>query len=290
MPGKRFAKRARPYLFLAPALILFAVLLVYPILTVMNYSLYDNVITNRNPRFTGLDNFSAILASADFWSALGHTAYFTAVSVFFHLALGILFALLLNTDRLNRYVKGFFRAVLILPWTFTVTIVAILWRLLLNPSGVINYLLGTESMDWFGTVGTAMNAAVFVNIWCGYPFYMVSVLAGLQGIGRDLYEAARIDGANAPASLRYITLPQLKPVLSSLLVLDFIWTMQQFSLIYMTTGGGPLRSTEVLGTYTYRLAFTRMKFSMASASALIILLICMAACVFYVRRQTRSDA
>ena len=290
MISKRFIKRCRPYLFLAPALILFAVLLLYPILTVVDYSLYDNVITNKNPQFVGLKNFQTILGSGDFWSALGNTAYFTVISVFFHLTLGVLFAMLLNTERLNRYVKGFFRAALILPWTFTVTIVCILWRLMLNPNGVINYLLGTGAKDWFGSVGTAMNAAVFVNIWNGYPFYMVSVLAGLQGIGKDLYEAARIDGASGPAAFRHITLPQLKPVLSSLLMLDFIWTMQQFSLIYMTTGGGPLRATEVLGTYTYRLAFTRMKFSMASASALIILVICMAACIFYVRQQTRSDA
>lgn len=290
MNGKRFLKRCQPYFFLAPAILLFAVLLLYPILTVVDYSLYDNVITNANPRFVGFKNFQSILSNRDFWSALGNTLYFTVVSVFFHLLLGILFAMLLNTERLNRFVKGFFRAALLLPWTFTVTIVAILWRLMLNPNGVINYLLNTGTLDWFGSVGTAMNAAIFVNIWNGYPFYMVSVLAGLQGIGRDLYEAARIDGADGPAAFRYITLPQLKPVLSSLLMLDFIWTMQQFSLIYMTTGGGPLRATEVLGTFTYRLAFTRMKFSMASASALIILFICMIACIFYVRHQTRSDA
>lgn len=279
-----------PYLFLLPALLLFGVLLVYPILTVAGYSLYDNVITNQNPQFVGLRHFQTILSDAGFWSALCNATWFTGVSVACHLGLGIVFALLLNTDRLNRYVKGFFRAALILPWTFTVTIVAILWRLMLNPSGVVNFLLNTPGMDWFGTPATAMWAAIFVNVWCGYPFYMVSVLAGLQGIGKELYEAARIDGATGPASFRHITLPQLKPVLSSLLMLDFIWTMQQFSLIYMTTGGGPARATDVLGTYTYRLAFSSMKFSRASASALIILAICMAVCVFYVRKQTRSDA
>ena len=282
--------RLSPYLFLLPALLLFGVLLVYPILTVGGYSLYDNVITNKNPQFVGLRHFQAILSDAGFWSALGNITWFTGVSVACHLGLGILFALLLNTDRLNKYVKGFFRAALILPWTFTVTIVAILWRLMLNPSGIVNYLLNTPGTDWFGTPSTAMWAAIFVNVWCGYPFYMVSVLAGLQGISKDLYEAARIDGATGLGSFRYITLPQLKPVLSSLLMLDFIWTMQQFSLIYMTTGGGPARSTDVLGTYTYRLAFSSMKFSRASASALIILFICMLVCVFYVRKQTRSDA
>ncbi|MEG0743019.1 MAG: sugar ABC transporter permease [Clostridia bacterium] len=289
MIQRKKACKLAPYLFLLPTLILFAVLLLYPILTVAGYSVFDNVITNKNPVFVGLQHFQIILADQGFWLALGNVTWFTVVSVIFHLGLGIVFALLLNTERINKYIKGFFRAALILPWTFTVTIVAILWRLMLNPSGVINYLLGTTGMDWFGTPATAMNAAIFVNIWCGYPFYMVSVLAGLQGISKDLYEAARIDGATGIASFRYITLPQLKPVLSSLLMLDFIWTMQQFSLIYMTTGGGPARVTDVLGTYTYRLAFSSMRFSRASASALIILFICMLVCVFYVHKQTRSD-
>ena len=289
MARKRDHTQWKAYLFLMPTLILFAVLLLFPIATVAGYSLFDNVITNKDPQFVGLKNFQTILSDSNFWAALGHISYFTVISVAFHLALGIFFAMLLNTDRLNKYVKGFFRAALILPWTFTVTIVAILWRLLLNPSGVVNSVLASGAVDWFGTVSTAMNSVIFVNIWNGYPFYMVSVLAGLQGISKDLYEAARIDGAKGPACFRYITLPQLKPVLTSLLMLDFIWTMQQFSLIYMTTGGGPLRATEVLGTYTYRLAFTRMKFSLASTSALIILFICMAACIFYVRHQTRSD-
>lgn len=282
--------RIAPYLFLTPALLLFALLLLYPILTVCGYSLFDNVITNKNPQFVGLSHFRFILSDPAFWSALTNIASFTIASVVCHLSLGIVFALLLNTDKLNKFVKGFFRAALILPWTFTVTIVAILWRLLLNPSGVINFILAAEGTDWFGSAATAMNVAIFVNVWCGYPFYMVSILAGLQGIGKDLYEAAHIDGANGFSCFCYITLPQLKPVLSSLLMLDFIWTMQQFSLIYMTTGGGPARATDVLGTYTYRLAFTSMKFSRASASALIIFLICMLVCVLYVHKQTRSDA
>lgn len=287
--NSRTRKVLSPYVFLLPVLALFSILLVYPMITVIWYSLFDNVITNKAPQFVGLKNFGIIFGDKSFWLALGNTLYFTCISVFFHLALGMCFAMLLNSDHINKHLRGFFRAALILPWTFTVAIVAILWRLMLNPSGVVNYIFGFGSADWFGNTRTAMNAVIFVNIWSGYPFYMVSLLAGLQGISKDLYEAGKIDGAGGPQAFWYITLPQLKPVLTSLLMLDFIWTMQQLSLVWMTTGGGPARATETLGTYTYKLAFSSMRFSRASASALIILAVCMVVGVFYVRRRTEGE-
>ena len=139
----------------------------------------------------------------------------------------------------------------ILPWLFTVAIVAVLWRLLLSPNGVVNYLLGTTGLtdgqtEWLANPSTALAAVTFINIWSGYPFFMISLLAGLQGIPRDLYEAAKVDGAGALAQFRNVTLPQLKPIIISMALLDFIWTTQQFALIWMTTGGGPINSTEVL--------------------------------------------
>lgn len=118
---------------------------------------------------------------------------------------------------------------------------------------------------------------------------MVSFLAGMQGISRDLYEAATIDGAGAFRQFTAITLPQLKPVILSLFTLDFIWTMQQMSLVWMTTGGGPIHASEVMGTYTYKLAFENMRFSRASASAVIILVICMILCFFYLKLQSQRE-
>jgi multiple sugar transport system permease protein len=118
---------------------------------------------------------------------------------------------------------------------------------------------------------------------------MVSLLAGLQGIPHELYEAATIDGANATKSFRHITLPQLKPIILSLAMLDFIWTMHQFALIWMTTGGGPIRVTEMLSTFTYKLAFSSYEFSLASTSAVIILILSMIMAMFYVKYQKASD-
>lgn len=290
----RVAKKLVPFGYLSPTLLLLAVLSLIPIATVFYYSMMDNVIMNKNPVFVGLANYVEIITGSVFRQALGNTLYFTAMSVIFHLVLGLSFALLLNTRLLGATTKAIFRVVYILPWVFTASIIAILWRLLLNPHGVINYILNVLGLadgpiEWLSSRQLALHTVTFINIWSGYPFYMTSLLAGLQGIPYELYEAGTIDGANGRQLFRYITLPQLRPIIISLAMLDFIWTVHQFTLIWMTTGGGPIRATEMLSTFTYKLAFSSYQFSHASASAFIILILCMFMAFFYVRKQRASD-
>ena len=280
-----------PYAYLSPTLTLLAVLTFVPIATVFLYSLVDNVIVTQNPpTFVGLDNYAEVLSDRKFRGALGNTMYLAIASVIGHFIIGLAFALLLNTRLLGAGAKAVFRAIYILPWVFTASIIAILWRLLLNPHGVVNFLLIElglvyEHVEWLSDRDLALNAVTFINIWAGYPFYMVSFLAGLQGIPDDLYEAGHVDGASGLQLFQFITLPQLKPIIISLAMLDFIWTTHQFTLIWMTTGGGPMRSTEVLSTYTYKAAFSSYEFSIASTLAMIILAICTFVAVFYVRNQ-----
>ncbi|MCX6039692.1 MAG: sugar ABC transporter permease [Caldilinea sp.] len=283
-----------PFAYLSPTLLLLAMLSLLPIGMVFFYSLQDNVIMNKNPQWVGFENYLKILGDAVFQQALLNTLYFTGMSVLFHLLLGLAFALLLNTRLVGPLTKALFRVVYILPWVFTATIIAILWRLLLNPNGVLNYLLlwtglVSDKIEWLSSRQLALHTVTFINIWAGYPFYMVSLLAGLQGISDELYEAGRIDGANGRQLFRFITLPQLTPIIVSLAMLDFIWTMQQFTLIWMTTGGGPIRVTEMLSTFTYKLAFSSYEFSLASTSAFVILLLSMGVAWFYVRKQRASD-
>ncbi len=178
----------------------------------------------------------------------------------------------------------------ILPWLFTAVIIAIIWRLLLDPNGVVNSVLMALhiidfKVEWFSSTKTAIHALTFANIWAGYPLFMVSLLAGLQGISKELYEAAGIDGANEVQKFWYITIPQLMPIIISIALLDFIWTMQVFPLVWMTTGGGPIYSTEMLSTFTYKLAFAQYEFSLASASAIIILILSMSVTYFYIKHQ-----
>ncbi len=295
-PGWLATKRKLlPYAYLSPTLLLLAALTVVPIVTVFLYSLVDNVIVNPNPpEFVGLENYEEVLTNRKFRGALTNTLYFALVSVAAHFVIGLSFALLLNTRLIGAKTKALFRVIYILPWVFTASIIAILWRLLLNPHGVVNFLLlefglVEELQEFLSDRKLALNAVTFINIWAGYPFYMVSFLAGLQGIPDDLYEAGKVDGGNAWQLFRHITLPQLKPIIISLGLLDFIWTIHQFTLIWMTTGGGPMRSTEVLSTYTYKAAFSSHEYSIASTLAMIILAICTFVAIFYVRHQRMAD-
>lgn len=283
-------KRLTPYLYVAPATIMFTLLMLVPMLMVLRYSMMDGAIMKKNATFVGLQNFMTIFDNPVFWQSLWQTLYFTVMSVAFHFLIGLVFALMLNSHRINPMLRSVLRVLYILPWLFTAVIIAIIWRLLLDPNGVVNSILMylhivDFKVEWFSSTKTAIHALTFANIWAGYPLYMVSLLAGLQGIPRDYYEAAGLDGANEFQKFRYITIPQLMPIIISIALLDFIWTMQVFPLIWMTTGGGPIYATEVLSTFTYKLAFSRYEFSLASASAIIILLLSMSMTYFYIKHQ-----
>lgn len=289
------ARRALvPFGYLSPTIVLMLVLMVTPIVMVVVYSMLDNVIIQKSSEFVGLANFSAVLADDVFWISVRNTLVFTVASVVVHIVMGLAFATMLNSAVLGPRVLATFRVLLVLPWLFTVAIIAVLWRMLMASNGAINYLLTSsglvsQNIEWLASPATALFAVTLINIWAGYPFYMITLLAGLQGIANELYEAATVDGANAVQKFFYITIPQLRPLLISLVLLDFIWTAQQFPLIWMTTGGGPINATQVLSTYTYKLAFSNYQFSMASASAAIILVLSMILGVFYARAQRARD-
>lgn len=288
----RTLRRLVPYLYVSPATLLLIVLMLFPMLMVLRYSMMDGAIMKKGAAFVGLQNYMTLFGDPVFWQSVGQTLYFTVMSVVFHFIIGLAFALLLNTDRVDPLIRSVLRVLFILPWLFTAVIIAIIWRLLLDPNGVVNSVLMALhvidfKVEWFSSTKTAIHALTFANIWAGYPLYMVSLLAGLQGIPKELYEAAGIDGANEVEKFWYITIPQLMPIIISIALLDFIWTMQVFPLVWMTTGGGPIYSTEMLSTYTYKLAFSRYEFSLASASAIVILILSMSATYFYIKHQQR---
>jgi len=289
-----FSRRAEPYAFIAPTAVLMIGLMLVPIVIVISYSFMDNVILNKNPEFLGFANYVEIITDSKFVTAIRNTLFFVIVSVAVHLVLGLVFALLLKSRLLGGWVSAIFRGILILPWLFTAAIVAVLWRMLLAPNGVVNYLLDTFNLasgqvEWLSDPKLALVAVTFINIWSGYPFFMISMLAGLQGIPSDLYEAAKVDGASAIQRFWNVTLPQLRPIIIAMMLLDFIWTSQQFALIWGTTGGGPIDSTEMLSTYTYKLAFAKYEFALASTSAVLVLLLSMVLAFFYVRHQRAKD-
>ena len=289
-----FKRKIEPYFYLLPTMLIMLLLLIIPIFMVIRYSFYDNVIINKNPEFVGFENFVKVFNNRTFPVAVKNTLLFVGFSVLAHMFLGMLYALLLNTSYLSSKTKSLFRVIYALPWMFTASIIAILWKMMLNPNGIINYLLQithltSGQIEWLGSRNFALLAVTIINIWAGYPFYMVSILAGIQGISTDLYEASAIDGANAVQQFLRITIPQLKPILLSLVMLDFVWTIQQFALIWMTTGGGPINATEMLSTFIYKLGFSKYEYSQASASAVVLLVVCSIIAVIYVRQQRVRD-
>ena len=289
---KLLGKKTVPYRYLAPTLILMIVFLVIPIGMVVSYSFVDRAVVSKNPAFVGLANYKELFANSQFWNAVSNTIIFVVVSVVAHLVIVMIFAMLLNSKYFKTRTKTIARVFYILPWVFTASVVAILWKLMLQPSGIVDYLLSflpqvSRNTEWLSSKDIALAVICFINIWCGYPFYMISILAGLQGISGDLYESAAIDGATAVKSFFHITLPQLKPILISIAMLDFIWTLQSFNVIWMLTGGGPVNSTEMLSIFIYKLAFQKVDYSMASTAATVLLVVCIFIAIFYVRQQKK---
>ena len=250
MNKARVRQKLSPYGYLAPTIILMVVFLVVPICMVISYSFLNNAVVVKESVFVGLDNYKKILADSEFQEAIKHTFIFVVVSVVAHICLGMGFALMLNSDCFRTRTKSIFRVIYILPWIFTASVIALLWKLILQPGGIADYLLQflpgvNKNFSWLSEGNIVLGVLTFVNIWCGYPFYMISILAGLQGISGDLYESAAIDGATGLKSFIYITIPQLRSVLLSIGLLDIIWTIQSFNIIWMLTGGGPLNKTEI---------------------------------------------
>lgn len=285
-------KKTAPYRYLTPTLILMIIFMVVPICMVIGYSFVDKAVVSKHPVFVGLENYKELFSDSGYWNSVSNTIIFVVVSVVAHLVLGMLFAILLNSKYFSTRTKTIARVIYILPWIFTASVVAILWKLMLQPSGIVNYILSifpqvSRNTEWLSNRSISLAVICFINIWCGYPFYMISILAGLQGISGDLYESAAIDGANAFKSFFHITIPQLKPILISIAMLDFIWTLQSFNVIWMLTGGGPVNATQTLSIYIYKLAFQKVDYSMAATAATVLLLVCVIIAIFYVKQQKK---
>lgn len=288
-----FGKSGTPYFFVAPAVLILMCLMGIPIALVIVYSFVERAVTNPDFTFVGFANYIEVLADSKFHDALLHTVLFTAGSVAAHLVLGLFFAMILNSRYMPTGLRTSLRALFIVPWLFTIAATAVLWRLILHPNGVLNSMLAaiglnTQGMEWLSSHELALPTVIGVNIWAGYPLFMISLLAGLQSISPELYEAASIDRAGKVKQFFYVTLPQLKTTIVSLALLDAIWTSQQFPLIWLLTGGGPVNATEVAPTYIYKLAFSQYEFAEASAAAVIVLLVSLILAVLYVRSNAKA--
>ena len=282
--------------FVAPALLVIAVFFFLPVLAALIMSLTDFDIYAladvHNLRFVGLRNYLRLLETPLFWQAFLNTLYFAGVGVPLSIGASLGAALLLNS-RLARF-HGFFRTALFAPVVTTLVAVAVIWRYLFNTRyGFLNYALnqfGIEAIDWLGDPHWAMPAIILFAIWKSFGYNMVILLAGLQGIPQELYEAARIDGASAARQFRYITLPMLAPILAMVLILTIAGYFQLFAEPYVMTQGGPLQSTVSVLYFMYEEGFKWWNLGSASAVAFILFLFIFVVTVVQVRLSRRGFA
>ncbi|MCC7284286.1 MAG: sugar ABC transporter permease [Acetobacteraceae bacterium] len=295
-PGRRLASRLRRKYsqeilaasFLWPSLLILAALLAYPLIDVARLSFHESNLLQES--WIGFGNYVELAGDPLFWTASLNTIIFTVASVLLHLVIGLGLAVLLNM-RLNAMFRSLARGLLIVPWLLAPTVAGMIWVLMLQPFGVINSLFASlglmdpnGAISWLGDPATALGSVTAMNVWRAFPFFMVMLLAGLQAIPPNLYEAAEIDGASLAQQFLHITIPQLRGVIATIVLLDFIWTFRAFDPVYVMTGGGPAHSSEVLATAIYFNGFQNLRFGYASAEAMVMFAALFIVSAFYVRR------
>jgi ABC-type sugar transport system permease subunit len=260
-------RQLEPYLYIAPAVLVIAAVLVFPLSYTFYMSFAEKILGQAISKF-GVQNFREILSEGRFFSSLAKSLMFTFVSVFAKLVLGLTLALLLNRPFRGR---GLFRAYFFLPWAIPWFTVAILFLWLFRLTGGLNTMLGAVGIFpvfWLGR-DLALISGIIANVWKGFPFFMVSLLAGLQTIPRELYEAAQVDGAGPLQQFLHITLPGLRNVILIVCTLSTLWTFGLFELLYIMTGGGPGDASKVLPILVYETGISMYQFGKGSAMAVL---------------------
>ena len=263
------------WLLSLPALIILILVFAYPIGRAFWLSLFtENLGTELQAVFTGLDNYALMFGDGRFWNSLGNTAVFTIISLFLELVLGILVALVLDQQFRGR---GIVRTIGILPWALPTAVMGLAWEWIFNDQyGVANDILrglGLERVNWLGEPGLAMLALIVADVWKTTPFIAVIVLAGLQAIPQDLYEARAIEGANPFQNFFQITLPLITPQMIIALLFRFAEAFGIFELVFVMTGGGPASSTEMVSIYIYETVMSYLDFGYGAALIVITFLI-----------------
>lgn len=282
------------YLALAPSALLAAGVIFYPILRTF-YAAFCQVDRKGNPQVFGtLDNFRAVLSNEIFrHQVMPHTLLWTVAVVSGTIAISLFIAVALN-ERLPG--RRLMRAIVMLPWATSLVISAAVWKWILHPTqGPLNRLLETwgllqygQGTAWLARPGTAMVAVIAVGIWVSIPFTSVVLLAGLQSIGDDVYEAGLIDGASGWRRFRHITIPLLRPVLLVAILLNVIYVFNSFPIIWTLTEGGPANQTHIIVTYLYQMAISQREYGQGYAMAVLTFLVLLGFSLIYTRLHSKE--
>ncbi len=306
-----FRQNKIAYFYILPSFLIMGFVVIYPFIYNVVLSFSNMNLTHfRDWDFVWFDQYIAVFSEPRFYIVLWKTLAWTIINVFFHVTIGLFLAMLLNRPLRGRAI---FRTLLILPWAIPQYIVALTWRGMFNHRyGAINlWLVEAKSViepvvdfinsisglalqappyEWLSTPEGAFAAATITNIWLGFPFMMIVALGGLQSIPHELYEAARVDGASRWLQFKKITLPLLKPVMIPAVSLGFVWTFNNFNVIWLVSDGGkPADQTHILVSYVYREVFNYYKYGYAAALSIVIFLILLLIGVNMIRRTKATE-
>jgi multiple sugar transport system permease protein len=273
-------------LLIAPTVLIFCAVIVYPLVSAIYLSLFSIFTPTLAGDFVGLRNYAELMESPEFWRSLLNNLIWTVLTLSLQIVFGVSAALMLNQAMLFRSLA---RSLILFPYFVSTVVAVLVWRWLFNDLyGVLNHAMmwaGILDMplDWLGAMPNAMVSIVLVGAWKYFPFVVIAVLARLQTIPEQLYEAATIDGAGAWGRFWDVTLPQLREVLVVVVLLRAIWDFKEFDLIYLLTGGGPIIGTQTLPLMVYKEAFGMNEMGRASAVAVAMMLVMLVFMLVYFR-------
>lgn len=285
-------KNREAYCFILPAFIYMLLVLGYPLVYNVILSFKDVNVKNLakgGSVFVGFQNYINLFQNDTFMLVLKNTFIFTIACLVFQFTIG--FALALFFYQKFR-VSGPVRGLLLVSYMIPMSVTGLLGKNIFSNAGLVNDLLGKIGIagpEWLVNTSTALIAVIIMNCWVGIPFNMLLLISGLSSISPDVYESASIDGANWGQRFLHITIPLMKGSMLSVLMLGFIYTFRAFDLMYIMTAGGPLNSTDVLGTYSYMLSFTQYDFSKGSAVAMVLFVCLFIVGLFYLRLLSKED-
>ncbi len=281
-------------LLILPATVIMLAVILYPL--GLNIQMSFHKILLLKPKlgrpFVGFENYMKVLADDNFWRAARNSLVWTVGSVAVQVLLGLAAAVLLNKSIKGR---GAFRGLMMIPWITPGVVAAIIWKWIYDGQfGILNFILmGLHIIDkpivWLGNVSTAFPAVIFTHAWKNFPFVAVMLLAAMQVISMDLYEAADIDGANAWQKFWHITLAEIRPTLFLTMLLTSIWTFNSFDMIWLMTEGGPSGTTDTLTTYVYKTTFQAYNLGRAAAIAVLMFLALLVLVLFYARAVNKEE-
>jgi multiple sugar transport system permease protein len=282
-------KKILPYLLLVPVALWLAATIIYPILDGIRLSFFDVDIPmeGRKQNFVFLRNYLEMFAREDFWNSCRTTLVYTISFVAGSTVLGMASALLMNIPFRG---KAIARAAIIIPWAMPYVVAALVWRWILDYHyGVLNFFLKdvvhliASPIDWIGNPSVAIVSVIAIAIWKEFPIATLMFLAGLQSVPEELYEAAQVDGANEWMKFTRITLPSIRPITMTVLLLLTIWGLKRVTVIYVLTKGGPVRATETLVIQSYLQAFEFFHMSYAAAVGTFMLIVSLAISILYLK-------